>query len=65
MTKVLYGLRDRKIAVVDVNTTIRAQQQCFKEKCTSVIVANKTDELMDAFVNGADVTIHMFKGVEL
>ena len=65
MSKVLYGLIGDKIAVVDADTSIKAKKQCFKEKCTTVIVAEKTAELMDAFANGDSVTINMFKGVEL
>lgn len=65
VNKVLYGLIGSKIAVVDVNTSMKAKKQCFREKCTTIIVAEKTDELMAAFSNGDDVTMDMFKGIEL
>jgi hypothetical protein len=55
MAKVLYGLIGDKIAVVDADTSVKAKKQCFREKCTSVIVAEKTDELMVALTEGHSV----------
>lgn len=63
--KILYGLIGNKIAIIDQDTSLKAKKQCFKEKCTSVIVAEQSDELKDAFINGDSVTIDMFKGVDL
>lgn len=63
--KILYGLIGEKIAVMDADTSLKAKKQCFKEKCTSVIVADKSSELGDAFINGDSVTMDMFKGIVL
>lgn len=65
MIKILYGLKDNKIIVVDADTSNKAKKQCFKEGCTSVIVADKTDEAMKAFVDEMPVSIDIFKDVEL
>ena len=63
--KILYGLIGDKIAIMDADTSLKAKKQCFKEKCTSVIVADKSNELSDAFINGDSVTMDMFKGILL
>lgn len=65
MSKLLYGLIGNKIVILDQDTSLKAKKQCFKEKCTSVVVADNSDELKDAFINGDSVTMDMFKGVEL
>lgn len=65
MNKLLYGLVGDKIVIVDQNTSIKAKKQCFKEKCTSVIVADQSEELRVAFVEGHSVTMDMFTGVVL
>lgn len=65
MAKLLYGLIGDKIAVIDQDTSLKAKKECFKEKCTSVIVADQSDELREAFVNEMSVTMDMFKGVVL
>lgn len=63
--KVLFGLIGSKIAIVDVDTSLKAKKQCFKEKCTSVIVAELTEELREKWIDGADVSMNDFTGVEL
>lgn len=65
MTKLLYGLIGDKIVIIDQDTSLKAKKECFKEKCTSVIVADQCDELREAFVNESSVTMDMFKGVLL
>lgn len=63
--KVLFGLIGNKIAVVDVDTSLKAKKQCFKEKCTSVIVAELTEDLRSKWINEVDVSMSDFTGVEL
>lgn len=65
MAKLLYGLIGDKIAIIDQDTSLKAKKECFKEKCTSVIVADQSDKLREAFVNEKSVTMDMFKGVVL
>lgn len=63
--KVLFGLIGSKIVIVDVDTSLKAKKQCFKEKCTSVIVAELTEDLRKKWINEVDVSMSDFTGVEL
>ena len=65
MKKVLYGLIGNKIAVIDADTSEKAKKQCFKEKCTSIIVADRDQALIDKFIDEEDVSVEMFTGVVL
>ena len=65
MTKTLYGIKDNKIIIVDGDVSDKAKKQCFKDGCTSVIVGDKTRQLMDAFINETPIDMDMFTGVVL
>lgn len=63
--KVLYGLVGNKIAVIDKDISAKAKRDCFKEKCTSVIVAEHDPVLVELMFSEGDVSFEMFKGVVL
>lgn len=64
MNKVLFGLMNKKIVLVDIETTPKAKKQALKEGCTTVLVAFLTDELREKWINEIEVSISDFNGVE-
>lgn len=66
MSKILFGIRDKKIVYVSIHTTLDEKKRCFRETgCSTVIVADRTDEIYEAWIENKDVDISMFHGVEL
>ncbi|WP_373739909.1 hypothetical protein [Jeotgalibaca porci] len=65
MSKVLFGLMDKKIVLVDTETTPKAKKQALKEGCTTILVAFLTDELREKWINEVEVSMADFEGVEL
>lgn len=64
MIKVLFGLYGNIIGLVDVETDKKARKAAIKEGCTTVLVAEFTDELRHKWDNEIPVEISDFKGVE-
>lgn len=63
--KILYGIKNGKLIILDVETTEKAKKQCFREGCTTVVVADRSQEAIDCMVSGNNVTMDMFTGIEL
>ena len=63
--KVLFGLFGSKIAVVDVDTSAKAKKQCLMGGCTTLIVAELTEELRKKWIDEVEVSMSDFNGVEL
>ena len=63
--KRLIGLMNKKIVLVDMETTIKAKKQALKEGCDNVIVAEFTELLRKKWIDEIDVSISDFTGVEL
>ncbi|WP_436659686.1 hypothetical protein [Acinetobacter sp. P1(2025)] len=61
--QLLYGLVGDVIAVVDQDTSAKARKDCFRESCTSVIVADHTDELMLHWNEHKPTEQSMFKNI--
>lgn len=65
MNKILYGIKDSKLIILDIDTSKKAKKDCFKEGCTSVIVADRSQEAIDCIVSGEDINMNMFTGIQL
>lgn len=63
--KILYGLKNSKLIILDIDTSEKSKKQCFRHGCTSVIVADRSQKAIDCIVSGDDVTMDMFEGVVL
>lgn len=63
--KCLIGLLNKKIILVDIDTTVKAKKQAFREGCDNVIVSELTDLLRKKWIDEIDVSIDDFSGVEL
>ena len=63
--KILYGLKNSKLIILDVDTSEETKKNCFREGCTSVVVADRSQVAIDCIVSGDDVTMDMFEGVVL
>ena len=62
--KILYGLKNGKLIILDVDTSDKSKKQCFLEGCTSVIVADRSQEVIDCMISGDNVTMDIFSGEE-
>lgn len=63
--KILYGLKNSKLIILDIDVSEEAKKHCFREGCTSVVVADRSQRAIDCIVSGNDVTMDMFEGVVL
>ena len=63
--KCLMGLINKKIVIVDMETTIKAKKQAMKEGCDTVIVAEFTELLRRKWIDEIEVSMSDFTGVEL
>jgi hypothetical protein len=63
-SKVLFGLYDGKIAVLDADTSEEAIKETLKEGCTDVIIAEYNAQMSDCWLNQKPVKIEDFVGVD-
>lgn len=61
----LIGLMNKKIILVDMETTVKAKKQAFREGCDDVIIAEFTELLRKKWEGEIDVSVSDFTGIEL
>ena len=63
--KCLIGLMNKKIVLVDMETTVKAKKQAFREGCDNVIIAEFTELLRKKLIDEIEVSMSDFTGIEL
>lgn len=63
--KCLMGLMNKKIVLVDMETTTKAKKQAMHDGCDTVIVAEFTELLRKKWIDEIEVSMNDFTGVEL